>query len=256
MTSGVGRRSVIVGCLAATTALLYVLPGQDIWIGCVLAAVAGALAATERRLRVVYAAVAWLLVYVAALVLGRDPWPMPAVVALAVCGIAIAVHRPARQSLRSDWLRLGRFTPTIWLLVAVTVAVSAIGLVIWADLAHPDTSSMRTMFGSLPLPLLLPLAVAFAAVNAAAEETLFRGFLMGALDDLVARKWLVVVIQAVAFGLAHANGFPNGPAGMTLAAIYGAMLGVIRLRSNGLLPSWTAHVVADSVIFCLMVGIY
>jgi hypothetical protein len=42
---------------------------------------------------------------------------------------------------------------------------------------------------------------------------------------------------------------------MVLAAVYGAMLGVIRLRSRGLLPSWVAHVVADSVIFCLMVGL-
>jgi CAAX protease family protein len=253
--TGAGRRSLVVVFLAATTALLYVLPGQDIWIGCALAAVAGGLAAIERRPAVVYAAAAWLLVYLAALAFGRDPWPVPALVALAGCGVAMAVRRPIWRSLRTDWLRAGHFTPAIWLLVALTVGVSAVALVSWAGLAHPDTSPVRDLFGALPLPALLSLGVAFAAINAAAEEVLFRGFLMGALDSVVDRAWLVVAIQAVAFGVSHANGFPDGVAGMVLAGIYGAMLGIIRRRSRGLLPSWVAHVVADSVIFGLMVGL-
>jgi len=253
---GVGLRTVVALFVCASAALLYALPGQDVWLGAVLAAAAAVAAAANHQARVVHAAVAWLLVYLAAVALGGPAWPIPALAALAVCGAVAAVRRPAWRSVRADWLRPGRFTPLIWLLLAVTVLVSAVALVVWAHLAHPDTSAIRAEFGSLPLIALLPLGVALAAVNAAAEETLFRGLLMSALNQLIPVRWLVVAVQAVAFGIAHIAGFPGGPAGMALAAFYGAVLGVIRQRSGGLLPCWAAHLCADSVIFGLMVGLH
>jgi len=40
---------------------------------------------------------------------------------------------------------------------------------------------------------------------------------------------------------------------VALAAVYGLMLGAMRLRSGGLLAPWIAHVLTDLVIFVLIV---
>jgi hypothetical protein len=39
---------------------------------------------------------------------------------------------------------------------------------------------------------------------------------------------------------------------VTLATVYGLLLGVIRLKANGLLAPWLAHVVADLTIIALI----
>jgi len=61
-----------------------------------------------------------------------------------------------------------------------------------------------------------------------------------------------VALQAVSYGLQHTQGFPSGPLGVTLATIYGLVLGVVRLKANGLLAPWLAHVVADLTIIALI----
>jgi membrane protease YdiL (CAAX protease family) len=99
--------------------------------------------------------------------------------------------------------------------------------------------------------LLLPGAVLFACANAAAEELFYRGIFMEALLGTVA-VMPAVVLQAVSYGLQHTQGFPSGPLGVTLATVYGLVLGVIRLKANGLLAPWLAHVVADLTIIALI----
>jgi membrane protease YdiL (CAAX protease family) len=54
------------------------------------------------------------------------------------------------------------------------------------------------------------------------------------------------------FGVGHLHGFPSGWIGVGLATIYGLMLGVVRLRTGGLLAAWIAHVAADFTIACLI----
>jgi membrane protease YdiL (CAAX protease family) len=59
-------------------------------------------------------------------------------------------------------------------------------------------------------------------------------------------------IQGVAFGIVHANGFPRGVVGVVLASVYGVSLGLLRLRSGGLLAPFVAHVIADATIFGIL----
>ena len=183
-------------------------------------------------------------------------WPLPAVAALAA-SLAIAQVGPLRGS--ADWYRLGRIGPVEIALGVATAAISAGALVAWVALAEPDLSDLTAVIPRLPPLAMIVLGVGFATINAAAEEAIYRGALQGALYKLlgrgsIAREVLPVVVQAVLFGLAHANGFPRGTTGMILAGIYGLALGLVRAVSGGLFVAWATHTVADFVIYVLLIG--
>jgi len=182
---------------------------------------------------------------------GATGWPLPLVLALTIYGGVAGLYAPAR--LGFGWLRCGSFGPPVRQLVLLTVLVSACALVVWYRLAGPDVS----MFGARirPLPLLvLPLAaLGFAAVNAAAEEAVYRGFIQCALEDALGVGTAALLLQAAAFGVLHINGFPRGAAGIVLAFVYGLLLGTIRRRAGGMFAPWVAHVCADLVIFGILV---
>ena len=59
--------------------------------------------------------------------------------------------------------------------------------------------------------------------------------------------------HAVLFGAAHWAGFPSGWVGMGMAAGWGLALGVIRIRSRGILIPYLVHVSANAVIGVLTV---
>ena len=101
---------------------------------------------------------------------------------------------------------------------------------------------------------MLPVAaIGFPMLNAAMEEFAFRGIIMQSLDSALGAGNLSVLTQATLFGLFHyAAGFPNGGWGLVMVTIYGFMLGMLRRRSQGLLACWTAHVLADIVIFGIL----
>ena len=55
-------------------------------------------------------------------------------------------------------------------------------------------------------------------------------------------------MQALVFGAAHWAGFPSGWVGVLMAAAWGWALGVIRVRSGGMLLCYLVHVGANAVI--------
>jgi hypothetical protein len=174
-------------------------------------------------------------------------WPLPPL--LAVLGYAAAVARLPAFGGRPDWLSFGRLDRGVWLLITVSVCVSALALVIWFALAKPDYSALvGTLFPRLPLPLLFAGVVGFSMINAAVEELIYRGVLLAALDAALGVGLLPVVLQAAAFGIAHIAGFPRGLAGVGLATIYGLLMGAVRRRARGMLGPWLAHVATDVVI--------
>ncbi len=60
-------------------------------------------------------------------------------------------------------------------------------------------------------------------------------------------------MTAVAFGVAHVNGVPNGLVGILLAAVWALMLSYLRLRTGGMLATYLAHVVADATIVAVLI---
>lgn len=180
----------------------------------------------------------------------RDAWPLPPLIAIAGYLVLVGVWPRLRRSL--EWPRLGRLGKREWRWIALTVLVSSAALVIWFFMARPDLTDLKAK-----VPAWSPLWLAFAGVcfaggNALAEEVIFRGLIQQALTAGFGRIG-GLCLQAAAFGLLHIHGFPRGWSGVFLAAIYGLMLGAIRLVSRGLLAPWVAHVFADLTIFGILV---
>jgi uncharacterized protein len=174
-------------------------------------------------------------------------WPLPALAAVVV----VTATAPGQ---RRRWLRRGHPDLVASALTVATVLVAPGALTIWYVTIGDASGTVREavdLLREVPTWTLPLIAVGFATVNAFAEEAIYRGIIQTALTRAVGAL-PAVVLQAVAFGLAHTHGFPSGAAGVVLATAYGVALGVIRWRTDGLLAVWATHVVADLVIFALI----
>ena len=177
------------------------------------------------------------------------PWPLPIVVALAVYAGVVGLVPALRSSLDwADWQRQPADRATRVLFV-VTVIASVIALLLYAWLAKPDVADTAGDLGELPVWAIPVVGLAFAVVNPAVEEALYRGVLYRALESETGSVRLTITAQAIAFGALHVAGFPGGAVGMGLAGIWGAVLGLFRARTGGLRWSWWAHVATNIVIF-------
>jgi membrane protease YdiL (CAAX protease family) len=178
-------------------------------------------------------------------------WPsnflLPIIIYISV---ALSVRR-LRKSLL--WLHTGRIEKDVALLVTAVAAVSGIALYIWYRALKPDLSLHLGYVPSMPAWLLPAAGLGFALGNAAVEEFVFRGVVMQATDSAFGPGRLSIIVQAWLFGAMHfLQGFPNGGWGLAMTFAYGAMLGAIRRRSQGMLAPWLAHVCADLVIFVIL----
>jgi membrane protease YdiL (CAAX protease family) len=86
--------------------------------------------------------------------------------------------------------------------------------------------------------------VLVAVTVGVSEEIVFRGYLQTQLGAFTRRAALGVVLQALLFGLAHAE---QGPEAMARIAIYGLGLGVLAHLRRSLLPGILCHVATDVV---------
>jgi uncharacterized protein len=171
-------------------------------------------------------------------------WPLPG-----VCGLLayVACSLIIKDVGEHPW-RLGSLTRSDLACIVGLAVVS--GSVLWTfhRLMPTHFSVALHLLSGTPTWLLAVIGAGFATANAAVEELLFRGAILHQLRYTFG-VWPAVATQAAAFGLFHLHGYPYGPIGVALATAYGLLLGAIRLRSNGLLAPWLAHVAADSLIF-------
>jgi len=175
-------------------------------------------------------------------------WPAPLLMGLAVAGV---VAHARRDTDAFAWLRRGAFGPSIVGWTVLTAAVSGAALLLWWAILRPSFAD-RVVFPPLPVALTAALALAWSALNAFAEECVFRGALLEALGVGTRSRAAALVVQALAFGGMHFHGVPGGGIGVALAGTYGLMLGAIRLRAGGLLAPIVAHVAADVVVMAIM----
>lgn len=85
-------------------------------------------------------------------------------------------------------------------------------------------------------------------VQAAAEEFLFRGYLLQGLGSLVANPWFGVLTSAFVFALFH--GTQNVPLFLSRFA-FGVVVGWLVLRTGGLEAAIAAHIVNNVFAFVL-----
>jgi uncharacterized protein len=173
-------------------------------------------------------------------------WPLPGALGLlAYLACSLIIKDVAEPHL--PW-RLGSLTRSDLACVLGLAGLS--GSVLWTfhRLMPAHFSIGLHLLSTMPTWLLAVIGAAFATANAAVEELLFRGAILQQLRYTFG-VWPAVATQAAAFGFFHLHGYPYGLIGVALATAYGLLLGAIRLRSNGLLAPWLAHVAADSLIF-------
>jgi membrane protease YdiL (CAAX protease family) len=192
----------------------------------------------------------WLLIPLLTPALSK--WPLYKVAPLVVYGGVLGVSQRLRKSVL--WFRPGRLGLDIWLLGSLVVVVSTGALVAWNLICRPDLGPNRANIPPMPLWLLPLTGVAFALLNSAVEEAIFRGIFLQALDSAVGAGTISLVIQAVFFGWLHYSeiGFPKGLAGVSMASVYGLLLGYLRYRSQGMLAPWLAHAGTDIAIFTIV----
>jgi hypothetical protein len=185
-------------------------------------------------------------------------WPglVPLVVSFAIAAILGRRFRTLRPLTK---LPRGSLDRDVRWMVAAVVVVAAAGIATWVAAAGPDAYSEGTRLAvrqarAQPIWIVAPVGVLFAVANAGAEEAFFRGAFMGGLTDSVGLS-AALPIQALSFGLLHLGGFPSGFVGVVLAAAYGVMLGLLRIRARGLLAPWMAHALADLAIISVIVWV-
>ncbi len=177
-------------------------------------------------------------------------WPQGVAVPLAVWAGAILAVPQLRQG--QNWLRRGRFDGPTLGLVAGVVVVSSAALLVWFYGLHPDVSDFVRAMPHWDLPVMIAAAVGFAMLNAAIEETIWRGVMMTAVADGFGSVSIALLVSTLSFGMAHLHGFPRGWLGAGMAGVYGLMLGVLRIYSGGMLAPFVAHVFADLTIFGIL----
>ena len=124
---------------------------------------------------------------------------------------------------------------------------------LWFKLARPDVKWEAGLIPSWSPGRLVLLGLGFALFNAAVEEMIWRGVIFDALERTGLPTAPVVLMQAVSFGIVHLHGFPSGSLGILLASVYGAILGLLRAPTRGLLVPFVTHAVTDSSIFGILV---
>lgn len=181
--------------------------------------------------------------------LGWDLWPGPLLVTL----VAYLILARANLLGEDPMPKRGHLDRRSFSLTIIIVVVSAVALLTWWIVFNPDLSDASSKIPDLPVVALVGAGLVFALANAIGEEFIWRGVGTRALEKLDMPSAGVIAIQSLSFGLVHIHGFPRGWIGVGLATVYGAMLGGLRYVSGGLLAPWIAHVVADLVIFAVLV---
>ncbi|MFW6181710.1 MAG: CPBP family intramembrane glutamic endopeptidase [Spirochaetota bacterium] len=148
----------------------------------------------------------------------------------------------------TGWLKPGNVDRLTAVLIGGVVAASAASLLLWSSIVEPDFTQYLAIIPRVGLPLLIAGVAGYSVCNAVLEEVLFRGVFWDGLEKVMSSTAVILVLQAVFFGLRHYHGVPSGFVGMGLSFCYGLVLGVLRVRSGGLAAPIAAHVFADTTI--------
>jgi membrane protease YdiL (CAAX protease family) len=213
-----------------------------------------ALSVLARELQALHLALFTVLLVASSLRPSLHTWPLFLLIPLlGYFAVALSVPKLRTTIL---WMHGGRLRRDIMLIVLAVAVVSGIALFVWYRAIRPDLAIQLGHMPAMPL-WMFPLAgLGFSLGNAALEELAYRGIIMQALDSAGGPGLLSVIVQAWLFGAAHYRaGFPNGTWGLAMATVYGIMLGGLRHRSRGMLAPWLAHVLADGVVFTILVSI-
>lgn len=163
-------------------------------------------------------------------------------------GIAIAIPiawalLAVLHRMRPRWL--GSVQPGLrWRYLAICLPVAAVSL-LGLQLLVSGLVPVHPQQGLAGFVVVILLT---SPLQAAAEEILFRGYLLQALGSLVGRPWFGIVVSSVVFALLH--GTQNLPLFADRLA-FGVVAALLVWRTGGLEAGIAAHVVNNILAFGL-----
>jgi sodium transport system permease protein len=140
------------------------------------------------------------------------------------------------QTLRLRWPRWGMLGVAVVLPVTLhPLSAELLARLDWFFPPLPEGAArLFESLSSSSIPLWLTL-LAFAITPAVCEELAFRGFILSGFSRSK-RKWLAIVLSALAFGIVHMI-----PQQVFNAALLGLVLGLIVIQSRSLFPAMLFH---------------
>jgi len=136
----------------------------------------------------------------------------------------------------SPWWLHGTITGTV--VLGATTLVLVLGGATFAAWTVPPGELLR----------IAGLVTVGAAVNAFAEEFVFRAAPLSDLEGALEKNHAMVLLGAL-FGLSHYYGTPGGVAGVLMASFLGWWLTKSMLETRGTTFAWAVHFLLDVVIF-------
>ncbi|WBQ06180.1 CPBP family intramembrane glutamic endopeptidase [Kribbella sp. CA-293567] len=202
---------------------------------------------------------------------------------LVIIGVAMIIAEIFDVPLDADdWPVFGEIADTALLLVVTAMALPAVALAArwvqkrrWGSLSsvvgHLRWSWLRTCLAVAAIPTTLLLITSFliepedapwvgwgtfltglamiiclVPFQAAAEEYVFRGWLLQATGSFLRSPVLVVIPQAILFAAAHGWGTPWGFATLT---VFGLSAGWLTIRTGGIEAAVALHVMNNVLAF-------
>lgn len=134
--------------------------------------------------------------------------------------------------------------PPVMIMVAAAVGVlmPMVGGVLtqWLAQGHEVSQDIKQLGAHIPLVLRLPLALMVVSIGPLVEELLFRGVLLSAVSRYVGNAWSIV-LTAVLFAVVHLPDLSFLWYALPNLALLGLVLGWLRVQSDSIWPSVTAH---------------
>lgn len=171
------------------------------------------------------------------------PWP-------AACFAAAASYGWTNRSRTREPAAAQRQNLNWWRrLLLVAVGGASGGVVVLLDIRQIQAGYTFPL--PIPPPALLPvMALVAAVVNALGEELLWRRVLLD-LGRQEPRFGILVLSQALSFGVAHYFGIPPGFPGALAATAYSTVLFLVS-RRYGFRQAVVVHISTDIVIFLIV----
>jgi uncharacterized protein len=178
-------------------------------------------------------------------------WPWLWIVPLAGYFLILVFLPPLRGSM--TWFRPGKVSGVSIVAAIGIMAMTSVALIAFNAIAKPDLSNYRAALSLEKFGGVITAGVIFTVVNATLEELVFRGVLFDAIRSQW-NVWVTLIATSVLFGLGHLHGYPPGLWGACLAVVFGFVVGLLRVWTNGLALPIVAHMGADATIYCLLMS--
>jgi len=156
-----------------------------------------------------------------------------------VRGNPSAPAQPSRLHLLKEstpWNRVARG----WLPYYVAIAVIVLGIQI-----RPDLSQISRAL------IFLPAVVIAAAINAFAEEFMFRSMVLARLGPVLGPRQAIWMAAGL-FGLMHYFGWPGGPIGVLLNVYLGWWAAKSMIETRGFVWAFSLHFLGDVIIYAFL----